>query len=346
MKNILMNNTYPIQKKTPRRNRKSISYANFATGSKASRPSEIIIHDRAYIMMSYNLIRIEEDSHQVDRVFGRRLFLQSPTFCRRFLISFKKRRKKTRHLKILFYPTLDHRLSAAQHIPWHRQDDNMKMEVYWWNALFMIVSLVMAESEQDETIQCICTTSICQEMAEPVCTTSGLCYSQYLDRRDGTNPVTKGCVNLKTPLLCENRPPKSASSLRVRWPILLCCRTQMCNKEDLRLQQLTQIDRITGQSEGAAAVETGDNIEGEGATHVTTDRNGHAVLTLNNNNQAHNNHNSLSNPTVMISFYWPSASPAAAFSKGNKFTDVISNRPLDVSIAKLGFRIPLPKHVD
>jgi hypothetical protein len=31
-------------------------------------------------------------------------------------------------------------------------------------------------------------------MAEPVCITSGLCYSQYLDRRDGTNPVTKGCV--------------------------------------------------------------------------------------------------------------------------------------------------------
>lgn len=46
----------------------------------------------------------------------------------------------------------------------------------------------------DETIRCICTTRICQEMAEPVCTTSGLCYSQYLDRRDGTNPVTKGCV--------------------------------------------------------------------------------------------------------------------------------------------------------
>lgn len=120
-------------------------------------------------------------------------------------------------------------------------------------------------------------------MAEPVCITSGLCYSQYLDRRDGTNPVTKGCVkyfiitflsmreyvqesainligntrhispfffffnSLKTPLLCENRPPKSPSSLRVRWPILLCCRTQMCNKEDLRLQQLTQTDR-TGQS--------------------------------------------------------------------------------------------------
>ena len=49
-------------------------------------------------------------------------------------------------------------------------------------------------------------------------------------------------------------------------------------------------------------METGDNIEGEGASHVTTDRNGHAELTLNNNNQAHNNHNSLSNPTVMIVF--------------------------------------------
>ncbi|XP_046446781.1 uncharacterized protein LOC124196041 isoform X1 [Daphnia pulex] len=173
------------------------------------------------------------------------------------------------------------------------------MEAHW-NALVMFISLALAESEQDETIQCICTTRICQEMAEPVCITSGLCYSQYLDRRDGTNPVTKGCVNLKTPLLCENRPPKSPSSLRVRWPILLCCRTQMCNKEDLRLQQLTQTDR-TGQSEGADGQETGDNIGGEGATHVTTDKSNQAVLTLNNNNHAPNN-NSLSNPTVMIVF--------------------------------------------
>ena len=92
-----LQNTYTIQKKSPRQNRKSISYANFATGSKASRPFEIIIHDRAYvgahsvfivtpdkcvllfilminpiivimqIMMSYNLIRIEEDSHLVHR---------------------------------------------------------------------------------------------------------------------------------------------------------------------------------------------------------------------------------------------------------------------------------------
>ncbi|KAK4018441.1 hypothetical protein OUZ56_000495 [Daphnia magna] len=173
------------------------------------------------------------------------------------------------------------------------------MEVHW-NAVLMLVSLAMAESEQDEAIQCICTTRICQEMAEPVCTTSGLCYSQYLDRRDGTNPVTKGCVNLKTPLLCENRPPKGTSSLRVRWPILLCCRTQMCNKEDLRLQELTQTDR-TGQPEGVSERETGDNI-GQGAIHVPTDKTSHGVLTFSNNNNNSHNNNSLSNPTVMIVF--------------------------------------------
>ena len=52
-----------------------------------------------------------------------------------------------------------------------------------------------------------------------------------------------GIVNdssLKTPLLCENRPPKSMS-FRIRWPILLCCRTSMCNQDDLRLPQLTQM---------------------------------------------------------------------------------------------------------
>ena len=51
---------------------------------------------------------------------------------------------------------------------------------------------VFASSE--ETLQCVCTTSTCRETGEPICLTSGLCYTQYLDRRDGSDPITKGCV--------------------------------------------------------------------------------------------------------------------------------------------------------
>ena len=46
----------------------------------------------------------------------------------------------------------------------------------------------------EETLQCICTTATCQEIGEPICVTSGLCYTQFLDKKDGSDPVTKGCV--------------------------------------------------------------------------------------------------------------------------------------------------------
>lgn len=49
-------------------------------------------------------------------------------------------------------------------------------------------------SHADEMLQCVCTTRACQELGEPVCNTPGLCYSQFLDRKDGSNPVTKGCI--------------------------------------------------------------------------------------------------------------------------------------------------------
>ena len=55
--------------------------------------------------------------------------------------------------------------------------------------------------------------------------------------------------SLKTPLLCENRPPKR-SSLRARWPVLLCCRTSMCNQDDLRLHMFTSTDNPATDGKG------------------------------------------------------------------------------------------------
>lgn len=44
--------------------------------------------------------------------------------------------------------------------------------------------------------------------------------------------VTRGCINNKTPLLCENRKPtKLKSGDYPEWPFLFCCKDEFCNKE-------------------------------------------------------------------------------------------------------------------
>ncbi|CAM1321993.1 Uncharacterised protein g7948 [Pycnogonum litorale] len=86
---------------------------------------------------------------------------------------------------------------------------------------------VVAITAGDE-ITCSCTTSLCQAQNVTTCNTTSMCYSQYLDLRDGSDPTVSGCITSKTPLLCENRRP---SSVRLaNWPILSCCKTNMCNE--------------------------------------------------------------------------------------------------------------------
>lgn len=53
-----------------------------------------------------------------------------------------------------------------------------------------------------------------------------MCYTQYLKRRDGSYPITRGCIVTRTSLLCENRRPAVAN-----WPVLACCKNQLCNEQ-------------------------------------------------------------------------------------------------------------------
>ncbi|KFM81221.1 hypothetical protein X975_09609, partial [Stegodyphus mimosarum] len=78
------------------------------------------------------------------------------------------------------------------------------------------------------SITCVCSTTHCIEHRMQNCNTTGMCFSQYLDRRDGSHPVVRGCISSKTPLLCENRKPAIA---RGSWPVLLCCNSNMCNRD-------------------------------------------------------------------------------------------------------------------
>ncbi|GFQ81066.1 uncharacterized protein TNCT_513221 [Trichonephila clavata] len=60
---------------------------------------------------------------------------------------------------------------------------------------------------QGRMITCSCTTVHCREEGTRTCSTTGLCFSQYLDRRDGSDPLVRGCISGRTHLLCENRRP-------------------------------------------------------------------------------------------------------------------------------------------
>jgi len=45
-----------------------------------------------------------------------------------------------------------------------------------------------------------------------------------------TSPIVRGCIDERTPLLCENRRPQAYTG---SWPVLLCCKEEWCNKDVL-----------------------------------------------------------------------------------------------------------------
>ena len=63
-----------------------------------------------------------------------------------------------------------------------------------------------------------------------------MCYVQYMpvDGTSGSGPETssivRGCIDERTPLLCENRRPQAYTG---SWPVLLCCKEEWCNKDVL-----------------------------------------------------------------------------------------------------------------
>ncbi|GBM05678.1 hypothetical protein AVEN_175531-1 [Araneus ventricosus] len=80
---------------------------------------------------------------------------------------------------------------------------------------------------QGRMISCACSTLACREEGTRTCSTTGLCFSQYLDRQDGSDPLVRGCISGRTHLLCENRRP--AVDQHRSWPTLMCCDKNMCN---------------------------------------------------------------------------------------------------------------------
>ena len=101
-------------------------------------------------------------------------------------------------------------------------------------------------SVTEATLQCMCTTHDCKRDNEISCQAQSMCYVQYFpeylnpsaetgDSADdgaswgaGISSVIRGCIDDRTPLLCENRRPHSYTGT---WPVLLCCNNEdWCNR--------------------------------------------------------------------------------------------------------------------
>ncbi|XP_049957933.1 uncharacterized protein LOC126474506 [Schistocerca serialis cubense] len=83
-----------------------------------------------------------------------------------------------------------------------------------------------------DQLRCLCTTPHCRQNGRNFCLTSNKCYTQFLYKGDGSDPVSWGCITSSTPLLCENRRP--AKVPRDRWPYLECCDEEhLCNRAPL-----------------------------------------------------------------------------------------------------------------
>lgn len=83
-------------------------------------------------------------------------------------------------------------------------------------------------------IECICNTDDCRKDHKSTCMAESWCYVEYMstsgDKRDSGSATFRGCIDEKSPLLCDNRRPKQYTG---SWPVLHCCKEEWCNRDVL-----------------------------------------------------------------------------------------------------------------
>ncbi|XP_021913614.1 BMP and activin membrane-bound inhibitor homolog isoform X2 [Zootermopsis nevadensis] len=113
-----------------------------------------------------------------------------------------------------------------------RQCHKMRTWFHCLLLLHLISAVILLDLSADRQLLCECTTTHCKSTNRTTCHSQYKCYSQYLDKKDGSHPVTRGCVQGNTPILCENRRPEVRKKLK--WPYLKCCDNgDLCNSVDL-----------------------------------------------------------------------------------------------------------------
>ncbi|XP_041366066.1 uncharacterized protein LOC121381050 [Gigantopelta aegis] len=111
-----------------------------------------------------------------------------------------------------------------------------------WLTLYLhgIVMLRLAEG----TLKCQCNTQDCQMEGKTTCNAEQYCYVEFFK-----DMFTRGCINDRTPLLCENRKPKN---LNAPWPSMYCCKdSNFCNRNVLPTLpiQSVPVDPVTPKAE-------------------------------------------------------------------------------------------------
>ncbi|GAB6023613.1 hypothetical protein CHUAL_008383 [Chamberlinius hualienensis] len=102
-----------------------------------------------------------------------------------------------------------------------------------FNGVFQMLAYIgflqLSGKTEGKIITCACSTHDCQLVRNvSTCTTNSLCFTQFLDRQDGSGTIIRGCIDTRTPLLCENKRPAVPG---YKWPVLLCCNSSMCNRK-------------------------------------------------------------------------------------------------------------------
>uniref|UniRef100_T1JAZ2 Activin types I and II receptor domain-containing protein n=1 Tax=Strigamia maritima TaxID=126957 RepID=T1JAZ2_STRMM len=121
-----------------------------------------------------------------------------------------------------------------------------KRDPYAYSVALILAGLLLTVSgqRQGKMLTCVCTTTDCQMHKVNTCSTIHKCYTQLLERDDGSGPIVRGCITNKSPLLCENRPPATSGN----WPLLHCCNYSMCNEEATPTQPAWLQDKINVSS--------------------------------------------------------------------------------------------------
>ncbi len=79
-------------------------------------------------------------------------------------------------------------------------------------------------------MECVCSTADCLKDDKLTCSATQFCYVQVMSGKKGgfEREVIRGCIDDRTPLLCENRRPQAYTG---SWPVLHCCKGEYCNKD-------------------------------------------------------------------------------------------------------------------
>ena len=104
--------------------------------------------------------------------------------------------------------------------------------VFLHNLGYKLIILSISYLSGTGPVECVCTTAECRYEQRTTCEAAHVCYVQYMSPVSPQEEVlvVRGCIDDRTPLLCENRRPQAYTG---SWPVLHCCRERLCNKDIL-----------------------------------------------------------------------------------------------------------------